>query len=171
MHFKVRVNHMHESYNVLNKSDQKMEIYSFLTIIWWCFEILTSQYSPNILLRWNKHIENHLECMLCITMRYRLNLSAMVNSKKIQILYYCLTLHYMIQQSIWFARAVCFKGYWYCYKIYNLHINAYRKHGSEGQWITRLTRKQNVVRSNRTFSFCNSRLIHVPHHLTKPTQM
>ena len=32
------------------------------------------------------------------------NESTMVNSEKIQILYYCLTLQCMIQQSIWFDR-------------------------------------------------------------------
>ena len=38
---------------------------------------------------------------IVFTMR---NKSTMVNSKKIQILYYCLTLQYMIQQSIRFDR-------------------------------------------------------------------
>ena len=87
------------------------------------------------------------------------NESTIVNSKKIQILYYCLSLQCMTQQSIWFDHQEVRLTY-------------------KSPWLSRLERhssKPEVVGSNpavgKNFSFCNSRSLHVADTSNQSIQM
>ena len=103
--------------------------------------------------------------------------NCLVNSKKIQILYYCLSSQCMIQHAtiylIWPPRSTS-NVYRYKYG-YRLPLNI---HSHKFPWLSRLERhssKPEVVGSNpavgKNFSFCNSRSLHVADTSNQSIQM